>query len=83
MESESNNKVSKGLDGSTGPESMARRGNKCELILRVVALALTVAAAIVLGVDKQTKVAPIQIAPTLPALYIAAQAKWHYLSALV
>ncbi|KAA3480995.1 CASP-like protein 1E1 [Gossypium australe] len=83
MESESNNKVSNGLDGSTGAESMARRGNTCELILRVVALALTVAAAIVLGVDKQTKVVPIQIAPTLPAVNIVAQAKWHYLSALV
>jgi hypothetical protein len=42
---------------------------------------LTLAAAIVLGVDKQTKVVPIKIVDTLPAINLPVSAKWHYLSA--
>ncbi|GMI80066.1 CASP-like protein 1E1 [Hibiscus trionum] len=85
---ESQNKVSNSFDGTTGTDSkqvvgMPRTLSNCDLILRVVALLLTVTSAIVLGVDKQTKIVPIQIVPTLPAVNVAAQAKWHYLSAFV
>ncbi|KAK8483050.1 hypothetical protein V6N13_037699 [Hibiscus sabdariffa] len=85
---ESQNKVGNSFDGTTGADSKQvvgtpRTVNYCDLILRVLALLLTVTSAIVLGLDKQTKVVPIQIVPTLPAINVAAQAKWHYLSAFV
>ncbi|XWS08642.1 hypothetical protein CRYUN_Cryun40dG0019200 [Craigia yunnanensis] len=62
---------------------MSRTVSNCDLVLRVLALLLTFAAAIVLGVGKQTKIVSIQIIPTLPPVDLAAQAKWHYLSAFV
>ncbi|KAK6254567.1 hypothetical protein QUC31_016290 [Theobroma cacao] len=84
MESQNNGKVS-AVDGVGSKREVAtpRKVNSCDLILRVLALLLTLVAAIVLGVNKQTKVVPIQIAPTLPPLNIEAQARWHYLSAFV
>ena len=82
MESQTNNKVSSTVDGR-GSKGMSRTVSICDLILRVLALLLTLAAAIVLGVNKQTEVVPVQITPTLPPFNVAAQAKWHYLSALV
>ncbi|XP_022723067.1 CASP-like protein 1E1 [Durio zibethinus] len=82
MESQSYNKVST-VDGSKGATGMSRTVSKCDLVLRVLAMLLTLAAAIVLGVNKQTKVVPIQITPTLPSINVAAQAKWQYLSAYV
>ncbi|XVE65668.1 hypothetical protein DITRI_Ditri08aG0018500 [Diplodiscus trichospermus] len=75
METQSNNKVS--VDGAGSKVSI------CDLILRVLALLLTLAAVIVLGLSRQTKVIPIQITPALPPLNVAAQAKWRYLSAFV
>ncbi|XVF28403.1 hypothetical protein REPUB_Repub15cG0026500 [Reevesia pubescens] len=84
MESQSNVKVDGiGGAGSKREVGMSRRVSICDLILRVLALLLTLAAAIVLGVNKQTKVVPIQITPTLPPIDVAAHAKWHYLSAFV
>ncbi|GAV87367.1 DUF588 domain-containing protein, partial [Cephalotus follicularis] len=56
------------------------KGNACALFLRVLALLLNLAAAIVLGVDK---VIPFKILPTLPPLNIPVTSKWHYLSAFV
>ncbi|KAF9678035.1 hypothetical protein SADUNF_Sadunf08G0170000 [Salix dunnii] len=53
----------------------------CDLLLRVLAFVLTLAAAIVLGVDKQTKVVPIKVVDTLPPISLPVSAKWHYLSA--
>ncbi|GFZ14044.1 RING/U-box superfamily protein [Actinidia rufa] len=59
-------------------------GVRCsEFGLRVLAFALTLAAAIVLGVDKQTKVVPVPVVSTLPPLNVPVTAKWHYLSAFV
>ncbi|XVF62658.1 hypothetical protein PTKIN_Ptkin09bG0026000 [Pterospermum kingtungense] len=86
MESQNNKKVSSSVDGmgSKGVgNGMSRTVSNCGLVLRVLALLLTLAAAIVLGVDKQTKIVSVQITPTLPPVNIAAQAKWHYLSAFV
>ncbi|KAJ9700107.1 hypothetical protein PVL29_005777 [Vitis rotundifolia] len=54
-----------------------------DLVLRVVALALTLVAAVLLGVDKQTKVVPLQLLPTLPPMDVPVTAKWRYLSAFV
>ncbi|KAL2459235.1 CASP-like protein 1E1 [Forsythia ovata] len=54
-----------------------------DLVLRFLALALTLAAAVLLGVNKETKVVPIELVPTLPPLNIGVTAKWHYLSAFV
>ncbi|XVF38644.1 hypothetical protein REPUB_Repub20aG0120100 [Reevesia pubescens] len=85
MESQNNNKVTSTVDviGSKEVAGMSVNVSVCDLILRVLALLLTLAAAIILGVDRQTKVVPIQITPTLPPVDVAAQAKWHYLSAFV
>lgn len=87
MESQNNNKVISSVDGigdkGVSSGGMSRTVNNCELVLRVLALLLTLAAAIILGVDRQTKIVPIQITPTLPPVNIEAQAKWHHLSAFV
>ncbi|PSR92645.1 CASP-like protein [Actinidia chinensis var. chinensis] len=59
-------------------------GVRCsEFGMRVLAFALTLVAAIVLGVDKQTKVVPVPVVSTLPPLNVPVTAKWHYLSAFV
>jgi hypothetical protein len=81
---ESQNKASlpvmDGLERRVGA-SQSEGASTCDLLLRVLALVLTLAAAIVLGVDKQTKVVPIKIVDTLPAINLPVSAKWHYLSA--
>ncbi|XP_048136177.1 CASP-like protein 1E1 [Rhodamnia argentea] len=60
-----------------------RRTRTCGLVLRLLAMALTLAAAVVLGVDKQTKTVPVQVGSGLPPLHVPVTAKWHYLSAFV
>lgn len=55
----------------------------CDVVLRFLALALCLAAAVVLGVSKQTKMVPVQLVATLPPINVPATAKWHYLSAFV
>ncbi|XP_022138120.1 CASP-like protein 1E1 [Momordica charantia] len=50
-------------------------GVKLEVVLRVLGFVLSFVAAIVVGLDKQTKV--------IPALDLVVSAKWHYLSAFV
>ena len=80
---ESQNKASlpvmDGLERRVASRSEGAR--TCDLLLRVLALVLTLAAAIVLGVDKQTKVVPIKILDTLPPISIPVSAKWNYLPA--
>ncbi|CAK7333067.1 unnamed protein product [Dovyalis caffra] len=81
---ESQNKAS--LPVMHGDESRIanRRGARTsDLLLRLLALVLTLAAAIVLGVNKQTKLVPIKIVDTLPTVNVPAYAKWRYLSAFV
>ncbi|OIT30967.1 PREDICTED: CASP-like protein 1E2 [Nicotiana attenuata] len=51
--------------------------------LRFLAFVLTLVAAIVVGVDKQTSVVAVQLVPTLPAINVRATAKWHHMSAFV
>ncbi|CAH9136717.1 unnamed protein product [Cuscuta epithymum] len=54
-----------------------------DFALRLLALALTFTAALVLGLDKQTKAVTMQILPTLPPVNIPVTAKSHHLSAFV
>ncbi|KAK7292315.1 hypothetical protein RIF29_08093 [Crotalaria pallida] len=58
-------------------------GGVCDLLLRVLALVLTLVAAIVLGLDKQTKLVSVQFVDTLPPVHVPATAKWQYASAFV
>jgi len=60
-----------------------RSVNCYEFVLRFMAFAFTLVAAIVFGVDKQTKVVPMQLVPTLPPINVPVTAKWNYLSAFV
>ncbi|XP_023547703.1 CASP-like protein 1E1 [Cucurbita pepo subsp. pepo] len=55
----------------------------CDLILRFVAMILTLAAAVVIGVDKQAKTVSLQLTAALPPLRIPVTARWHYSSAFV
>lgn len=79
-----------GMDGAENRElkevKVGNRGrgrSSYDLILRVLALVLTLVAAILLGVDKQTKVVPIKLVSTLPTLHVPVTARWHHLSAFV
>ncbi|KAF4358837.1 hypothetical protein F8388_013641 [Cannabis sativa] len=42
---------------------------------------VTISAAVIIGVDKQTKMVSITVVDSLPPITIPATAKWHYLSA--
>ncbi|KAK6239309.1 hypothetical protein QUC31_004778 [Theobroma cacao] len=61
----------------------SRRVTHCDLILRILGLILTLVAAIVTGVDKETKTISVSITKTLPTLHVPVTAKWHYMSAFV
>ncbi|XP_059648871.1 CASP-like protein 1E2 [Cornus florida] len=80
---ETQNKSSNGVRGEEVKVANKRSVNCSEFVLRLLAFAFTLVAAIVLGVDKQTKVVPIQVVPTLPPLSVPVTAKWKYLSAFV
>ncbi|KAK2393965.1 CASP protein 1E1 [Trifolium repens] len=56
---------------------------KCNLLLRLCAMVLTLVAAVVIAADKQTTVVPIKLTDSLPPLNVPVTAKWHYLSAYV
>ncbi|MED6182280.1 hypothetical protein PIB30_027119 [Stylosanthes scabra] len=58
-------------------------GNKGGLVVRVLALILTVAATIVTATNKQTKVVPLKVFDSLPPVNLPVTAKWHYLSAVL
>ncbi|WCJ23546.1 CASP-like protein 1E1 [Euphorbia peplus] len=51
--------------------------------LRVLAMLLTLTAAIVLGVDKQSTTVAIQLVDSLPPIIVPVEANWRYLSAFV
>lgn len=53
------------------------------LFLRAVAVVLSLAAAAVMGLDKQTKTVAMPLVPTLPPVNVSVTAQWHYLSAFV
>ncbi|XP_057725241.1 CASP-like protein 1E2 [Arachis stenosperma] len=65
-------------------EVAARSGDsKSGLVLRVLALILTLAASIVVVTNKQTKVVPLKVFDSLPPVNLPVSAKWHYLSAVL
>ncbi|TKY54114.1 CASP protein 1E1 [Spatholobus suberectus] len=54
----------------------------CDLLLRLLAFTLTLVAAIVIGVDKQSTVVPIKLLDSFPPLHVPVTAKWHQMSAV-
>ena len=60
-----------------------RRVGSLESLVRVLAVLLTLTAALVQALDKQTTVASIKLVPTLPAIDVPVTAKWLHLSAFV
>lgn len=64
-------------------DEMKKMGNLVEIVLRVLGFVLSLVAAIVVGINKQTKVVPVTVSLNLPPLDFTLTAKWHYLSALV
>uniref|UniRef100_A0A1J3DEZ1 CASP-like protein n=1 Tax=Noccaea caerulescens TaxID=107243 RepID=A0A1J3DEZ1_NOCCA len=81
MEHERKNNLN-GMEMEKGKkESGSKKG--VELTMRVLALVLTMVAATVLGVAKQTKIVPVKLIPTLPPLNVSTTAKSTDLSAFV
>ncbi|GFP81911.1 CASP-like protein 1e2 [Phtheirospermum japonicum] len=88
MDSEYKNTSSNGAYGGGGIESGVPVANKrkmrgWDVILRFLALALSLVAAVVLGVNKETTTVALTLVPTLPPVNVPVTAKWHYLSAFV
>ncbi|KAL3505781.1 hypothetical protein ACH5RR_031163 [Cinchona calisaya] len=82
----SNNGGLEGANGGRGKEvgvANKRKVRGSDLILRFLGFALTLVAAIVLGIDKQTKLVTMTVVSTLPPISVPVTAKWHYLSAFV
>ncbi|MED6119737.1 hypothetical protein PIB30_014601 [Stylosanthes scabra] len=69
--------------GKTEVAARSNSSNKGGLVLRVLALILTVAATIVTATNKQTKVVPLKVFDSLPPVNLPVTAKWHYLSAVL
>jgi hypothetical protein len=91
------NGMAGGLDGSSrraggcytggvGAPTTAGKGSPvdaCGVALRVFVLAGTLVAAVVMGVDRQTRTVEITLAESLPPLEVPVTAKWSYSSAFV
>ncbi|KAK2990575.1 hypothetical protein RJ640_019855 [Escallonia rubra] len=54
-----------------------------DMVLRCLGLAFTLVAAVVAGLDKETKIIPITVVDSMPPLHVSVTAKWHYMSATV
>lgn len=54
-----------------------------DVVLRFLAVGLCLAAAVLLGVNKQSTTVPVTLVPSLPPVNVPVTAKWHYLSAFV
>ncbi|MFS8002809.1 putative casparian strip membrane protein [Helianthus anomalus] len=57
--------------------------NSKALIVRLLALTLTLVAAVLLGVDKQTTTVSLTIVTSLPPVDLPVTAKWNHMSAFV
>ncbi|KAK4477892.1 hypothetical protein RD792_017176 [Penstemon davidsonii] len=60
-----------------------RKMRGCDLVLRFLALAFSLTAAVVLGVDKQSTTVAVTLVSSLPPVNIPVTATWHHLSAFV
>lgn len=81
-------RVKLGWNGVEGQEEGRKVGAERSLrlvgaVLRALALALTLVAAVVMVLDRQTTVVPFQVVPTLPPLQIAVTAKWSHSAAFM
>ncbi|KAL7080971.1 hypothetical protein ACP275_14G011400 [Erythranthe tilingii] len=66
--------------------AVAKKGKntrRWNLILRVAVVVLSLAAAVVLGFDKQTTTVALKLVPALPAVNVPVTAEWHHLSSFV
>lgn len=81
METERINKVVVDEERKDVGVGGSRKVSYTDLFIRFLALMLSLAAAIILGLDKQTKIVPITVVSSLPPLYVPVTAKFHYLSA--
>ncbi|XP_074292297.1 CASP-like protein 1E1 [Silene latifolia] len=74
-----------GVNGMEKGIEQGKNGGKKwdEIIIRVLVLLLTLVAAILIGVNKQTKIVAITISPDLPAFNVPVTAKSSYVSAFV
>ncbi|KAH9329340.1 hypothetical protein KI387_001448, partial [Taxus chinensis] len=73
-------------EGETTRENPAGSGKGffvVEFVLRVLVIAATMAAAIVMGTAKQTKTVPVQLVPSLAPQLFPVPAKYHYSPAFV
>ncbi|KAH7578413.1 hypothetical protein JRO89_XS01G0378500 [Xanthoceras sorbifolium] len=62
----------------------SKRVMRCsDIILRILVLFITFVAAVLVGVDKETKLISVSVIESLPPLHVTVTAKWQYLSALV
>ncbi|KAF7145270.1 hypothetical protein RHSIM_Rhsim04G0216800 [Rhododendron simsii] len=73
----------KGNDHGEVKEVGNRKVSMSEVGLRFLAFSLTLVAAVLVGVDKQTKIVAIPVVSTLPPLNVPVTAKYHYFSAFV
>ncbi|EPS73269.1 hypothetical protein M569_01487, partial [Genlisea aurea] len=74
-----------GNGGSSGGPAKANKRNidGWGFILRLLAFAFTLSAAVVLGVATETTTVKIPLLSSLPPINVPVTAKWHYLSAFV
>ncbi|KAL2229829.1 UNVERIFIED_CONTAM: CASP-like protein 1E2 [Sesamum indicum] len=79
----SNGGIESGSTNTTTRVANKRNLRGWDLVLRFLALSLSLAAAVVLGVDKESTTVAMTLVPTLPAVNVPVTAKWHYLSAFV
>ncbi|KAL0457308.1 UNVERIFIED_CONTAM: CASP-like protein 1E2 [Sesamum latifolium] len=80
----SNGGIESGATNTTSTRVANKRNIRgWDLVLRFLALALSLAAAVVLGVDKESTTVAMTLVPTLPPVNVPVVAKWHYLSAFV
>ncbi|XP_052190377.1 CASP-like protein 1E2 [Diospyros lotus] len=64
-------------------KTIIRSAAAAAMALRALGMALSLAAAIVVGVDKQTVMVEVSVVDSLPPLHLPVTAKWHHLSAFV
>ncbi|PIN04033.1 hypothetical protein CDL12_23438 [Handroanthus impetiginosus] len=85
MESHYKSSSNGGLESGEKVVAMAnkRKMRGWDFVLRFLALGLSLAAAVVLGVNKETTTVPVSLVPGMPPVNVPVTAKWHYLSAFV
>ncbi|KAH7676788.1 Casparian strip membrane protein [Dioscorea alata] len=81
MESNGKNSLNDGTNGKVGTKGSTLW--VCELVFRLVCVATTLAAAVVMGDAKETEQVPLQLTPSLPAVLYPVTAKSSYSSAFV